>query len=99
MGQPARTLVKPEPRTYGLFFVRAPVVLCLFFSGRILGVGCLLLLALQILARFFDLPLLLLRSLALLLKLIFHTFPPFRRNQADSLRDHGLPRGRHVLHI
>ena len=45
-----------------------------FFSGHILGVGCLLLLALQILARFFNLPLLLLRSLALLLKLIVHTF-------------------------
>ena len=70
-----------------------------FFSERILGVGCLLLLALQILARFFNLPLLLLRSLALLLKLIVHTFPPFRRNQADSLRDRGLPRGRHVLRI
>lgn len=61
--------------TGGLFFV--PFVSFPFFAGCILGIGRLLLLALQILARFLDLPLLLLRSLAELLCPIFRHFLPF----------------------
>ena len=55
----------------GLFFVGFPVVPFPFFTGCMLGIRCLLLLAPQILARFLDLPLLLLRSLAELLGPIF----------------------------
>jgi hypothetical protein len=58
-----------------LFFVL--IVSCLFFSGCILGIRCLLLLALQIFACFLDLLLFLLRSLAELLRPIFCHVLPF----------------------
>jgi hypothetical protein len=54
----------------GLFFVA-------FFAGCVLSIGCMLLLALQVLTCFLDLLLLLLRSLRKLLSPIFRHFFPF----------------------
>jgi hypothetical protein len=54
----------------GLLFVA-------FFAGCVLSIGCLLLLALQVLTCFLDLLLLLLRSLRKLLSPIFRHFFPF----------------------